>query len=180
MRIIAGTAKGRKLKTIKNNHTRPTSDRVKESLFNILGYPLDAFSVLDLFAGTGNLGLEALSRGAKKAVFVDNDSECYKIIRENITELGFDNNAVAIKKDCMLFIKNNKEKFDIIFMDPPYKLDSINELILAIFDNELLSAEGALIVEHDGSFSSEIKPFDRRKYGQTYLSFYKWVNYEGV
>ncbi len=180
MRIIAGTAKGRRVNSVKNDHTRPTSDRVKEALFNILGYPLNSFKVLDLFAGTGNLGLEALSRGAQKTVFVDLDHECYQVIKKNIADLGFKQKSVVLKKDCLQFIKDANEEFDIILMDPPYNISNINEYIYEIFNSKILSEEGVIVVEHDNSFKSEIEPSDKRKYGQTYLSFYKWLDYKGA
>src|SRR6056297_149625 len=120
MRIIAGIAKGRKIYSGNIEGTRPTLDRVKESLFNIIGYPLNGYNILDLFAGTGNLGLEALSRGASFVTFVDNNRECYRVIKRNVELLNFNARSEILNKDSLKFLEDTSKKFDIIFMDPPY------------------------------------------------------------
>ena len=124
LRVISGTAKGHKLKTIKGITTRPTADRVKESLFNIISGLIPKARVLDVYAGTGSIGIEALSRGAEFAVFVDKSNECSRIIRENLVSTKLIDKASVITGDIFITLnkisKNNK-KFDIIFLDPPYK-----------------------------------------------------------
>lgn len=174
MRVIAGIAKGRKISSGDIKGTRPTLDRVKESLFNILGYPLDGLDFLDLFSGTGNLGIEAISRGADKVVFVDENIKCYNLIKNNISMLGFEEKSEIIKADAISFLKKTNKKFDIILMDPPYDdVDIIVKTIEIVSENNLLKKNGLLIIEHDNKFKPTILPNDQRKYGSTYLSFYK-------
>ncbi len=173
MRVIAGIARGRKLISKDIKGTRPTLDRVKESLFNILGYPLNGLLVLDLFSGTGNLGIEALSRGADKVVFVDNNLECYKLINKNINILGFEERSDVLKADAESFLSNTNMKFDIILMDPPYKnIDLIFKVIKIVNEGSILKQDGLLVIEHDNKFKPIVLPNDQRKYGSTYLSFY--------
>ena len=118
MRVIAGKAKGIQLKTPDGMLTRPTTDRVKEALFSILQFDLPGTRVLDLFGGTGQLGIEALSRGAKEAVFVDAREEACRLIRENLKRAGF--TGQVVRGDYLTYLDQCREKFDIIFLDPPY------------------------------------------------------------
>ena len=133
MRVISGIARGTKISSIESLATRPTLDRVKESLFNILQNDIKNKVMLDLFAGSGALGIEALSRGAKKAYFCDNSKEAIKVLKQNLEKTKLIKNAIIINKDYKLALKEIKEKIDIIFLDPPYKLDlavkSIKELL---------------------------------------------------
>ena len=132
MRVISGTARGTKLKTIENISTRPTLDRVKEALFNILQDKLKDSVVLDLFAGSGALGIEALSRGAKKAYFCDKNPEAIKVIKDNLNKTRFIDKAIIFNCDYINAIRKINEELSIVFLDPPYKFDlavkSINEL----------------------------------------------------
>src|SRR5574344_2016770 len=118
MRVISGTAKGTKLNSIEELTTRPTLDRVKESLFNILQDSVRNQTVLDLFAGSGALGIEALSRGASKAYFCDLNDEAIKFIKQNLEKTKLTSNAIVVKKDYKSFIDSTNEKFDLIFLDP--------------------------------------------------------------
>jgi len=123
MRIISGTSKGRRLVTPKNQGLRPTSDRVKESVFNILGEIVEEKVVLDLFAGTGNLGIEALSRGARRAIFVEKGRQAVRLIQRNIAQCGMDGRSEIIPKDvnrAIGILKQRGESFDVILMDLPY------------------------------------------------------------
>lgn len=120
MRVITGKARGVLLKTPEGMLTRPTSDRVKEALFSIVNFDLPGANVLDLFAGTGQLGIEALSRGAKRAVFVDAREDACKIVRENLRRTKLENEAKVVRSDYLDYLRRCKEKYDIILLDPPY------------------------------------------------------------
>jgi len=152
LRVISGTAKGHKLKTLKTDKTRPTSDKVKGALFNIImGYIQDA-EVLDLFAGTGNLGIEALSRGAKEVVFVDKSEECIKIIKENLIHTKLLEKATIIKGDVSEVLKKlslEGKKFDLIFLDPPYNKGLVTETLQQIETYDLLESQGIIVAEKD-------------------------------
>lgn len=176
MRIISGQFRGRKLKTLEGMNTRPTADRVKESLFNILNTKVYDAKVLDLFAGSGSLGLEALSRGAVSCVFVDSSKEAINIIKENVSLCRAENSSKIINKDYLNVIKSTNEVFDIIFVDPPYSKGI--EIIVLENAKNILSEEGIVIIETD---QTDIPPeeinglikYDARKYGRTIISFYE-------
>lgn len=178
LRVISGTAKGHKLKTPKGNATRPTTDRVKESLFNIIAPYLQNANVLDLFAGTGSLGIEALSRGAESAVFIDKSQECYGIIKDNLIHTRLSEKAEVYSGDSILMLDRLKgKKFDIIFLDPPYSKGLIDEALINIIKNELICKDTVIIAERDAKdiILEEIGSLKRvrdQKYGDTVLSFY--------
>lgn len=175
MRIIAGLYKGRKIKAPKGFFTRPTQDRIKESLFNILFNEIYGKKVLDLFAGSGNLGIESLSRGAKSSIFVDEDKTAVEIIKNNLEHLKIDKNAQVLKLDVISAIKNfhkNNEKFDIIFLDPPYDKNYEEKVINSILEYDILNDKGLLIIEHSGFSNLDeaygfLKLIRNRKYGKT-------------
>lgn len=182
MRIITGVAKGKKLKNIKGMRVRPTLDRVKESLFNILANKVPDSNFLDLFSGTGNIGLEALSRGAKYVVFVDNHRESIGVIKENIKltcldhynyEIIFDDANKAIER---LSLRN--QKFNIIFMDPPYARGFVLPVINTIYQKNILEEDGIIVVEHNKEEElpdniGDLVMFRKEKYGSVFLTFYK-------
>lgn len=178
MRIIAGTARGRKIRSPKGDHIRPVLDKVKEAIFNIL-YNIADLEVLDVFAGTGSIGLEAISRGAEGAVFIDKDREAISIIRENIRICGFEDSCKVIPKHANVALKIlSKEgaKFDIIFVDPPYLKDLVVPTINLISEFDLLKKDGLIISEHHPkeeltNLCSGLEVTDERKYGQTLVSF---------
>lgn len=182
MRIITGIAKGKRLKSVKNMRIRPTLDRVKESLFNIISNRVPDSSFLDLFSGTGNIGLEALSRGAKYVVFVDNHKESIKIIKENIKLTCLDHyNYEVICDDANKALEKmalRGKQFNIIFMDPPYAKGFVIPVMENIYQNNILTDDGILIVEHNkyeelpDGIGVLIK-FRREKYGNVFLTFYK-------
>ena len=118
MRVITGTARGRRLKELEGLETRPTTDRVKEGVFNIIQFDIEGRRVLDLFAGTGQLGIEALSRGAASAVFVDQRRDAASIIRENLKLTGLSDRARVVNGEAMAFLSSQRERFDLIFLDP--------------------------------------------------------------
>lgn len=150
MRIISGSARGVQLKSPKGNSTRPTSDRVKESLFNILRDDLTDSDVLDLFAGTGALGLESLSRGARSATFVDNQTA--RLIHENSIKTKLEDRSRILRHDVLSaldYLQRHDESFDLIFCDPPYKNDLFEKIFEQIDQSDLLRIGGKLVVEHD-------------------------------
>ena len=180
MRVISGNARGKKLVSLEGMNTRPTLDRVKEALFNIIQFDIEDKDVLDLFAGSGAIGIEAISRGAKSATFCDNSIDAVKIIKTNIENTRSKDKATVINKDCSLALKQlgkENKKFDIIYLDPPYKTDFANKAIEEIINLNLLSKDGIIIVETDDNKKDEtintknIKIFDKRKYGRAILIF---------
>lgn len=180
MRIVAGTHKGRAVKSRKGNSTRPTLERVKESLFSIINPYVEGSSFLDLYSGTGNIAFEALSRGAKRAVMIEKDPEALKIIIENVNSLGFEDISRAYKNDTIRAIEilgKKREKFDIIFMDPPYKDEVCTETIKNIEKSGILAEGGIIIAEHHiaEKLHEKIgiyKKIDERDYSIKTISFY--------
>lgn len=179
MRIISGKARGTKLNTLEGLETRPTLDRIKESLFNILQNRIYGAKVLDLFAGSGALGLETLSRGADVAVFCDNSYQAIQIIKENVSKTHFENQAKIFKKDFKEILNSLKnERFDIIFLDPPYESDLDLDALEIIIENNMLSDEGIIILETDRKKEKydalnvlDINVYDLRNYGRVSLFF---------
>lgn len=152
MRVISGFLKGRNIAGYDIVGTRPTMDRVKESVFGTIQNYIREGVVLDLFAGTGNLGIEAISNGASKCYFVDNNKEAIKCINNNINKMNIDDKCVVLNEDYInalnYFIKNNL-KFDIIFVDPPYKYQIIENIIKLVSENKLLNSNGILVLEFE-------------------------------
>lgn len=180
MRVISGKARGKKLKSLEGMNTRPTLDRVKEALFNIIQFDIEDKVVLDLFAGSGAIGIEAISRGAKSVTFCDNSAEAVKIINTNIKETRSTQQARVINKDykeTLKYLAQNGEKFDIIYLDPPYKTEFANKAVEEITKLNLLSKNGIIIIETDDEKKEEeiinegIEIFDKRKYGRAILIF---------
>ncbi len=158
MRIISGKYRGTKLKTVKSENTRPTTDKVKESLFNTLGQIFYGGKALDLFAGSGALGLESLSRGIDYVIFSDKSLEANKVIKENIERLKLGEVSEVICADAFNTLKilgKNKEKFDIIFLDPPYFQNLYERLLKDIYKYNLIELDGIVTVEHDKSIEIE-------------------------
>lgn len=151
MRIISGTSKGRKLATPKSHSLRPTSDRVKESIFNILRGEIEGKLVLDLFAGTGNLGIEALSRGARKVVFVEKGRHALGLIQKNLAQFGFEERSETLPIDAsraVRVLKQGGKTFDVIFMDPPYEKGLIEKTLLRLSSHPVYHRDSLLVVEH--------------------------------
>ena len=178
MRVISGNARGTKLKTLAGENTRPTLDRVKESLFSIIQDKIQEAYVLDLFAGSGALGIETLSRGAKYAVFCDNEKQAIEIIQENIEKTKNVEKALIMKcdyTDCLEKVVLQNKKFDIIFIDPPYESSNRKNAIEIILQKNLLSEDGIIIIETQDKTESEkiteFNVYDERKYGRVSLIF---------
>lgn len=176
MRVIAGSARGRKLKTIDGIEVRPTTDRVKEAMFSILQSEIPGATVLDLFSGSGQLGIEALSRGAKRCVFVDSSRESIATTKQNLKTTGLFDQSVVITSDSIAYLKSCSEHFDIVLLDPPYK-SSLLEKALDITPS-ILSSRGVALCETtaDYSFSENIKKLSLKKeyrYGKIKLAIYR-------
>lgn len=174
MRIVGGIYKGRKLKTFEGDEIRPTSDMARESLFNILRDRIIDAKFLDLFCGTGAMGIEALSRGAKEVTFNDFSKKSVNLTKENLNSLGEINNAKISVSGALEFLQRTGEKFDIIFLDPPYKSD-LGEKALSVAKNAL-SDGGIVIFENEDGFGGEILgliKYDQRKYGRARFTFFK-------
>jgi len=146
MRVISGVARGRKLKEPLGEKIRPTSDKVKESIFNIIQFDIEGRRVLDLFAGTGQFGIEALSRGARSVVFVDSASESVKLIHENLETCNLSDKASVYARDVMRFIESD-EKYDLIFIDPPYDSKLAEVAVSKITEFDKLNINGIMICE---------------------------------
>ena len=156
IRIIGGRHKSYRIVFKALPALRPTTDRAKETLFSWLQFELENKSCLDLFAGTGSLGLEALSRGAQHVTFVEKEKNLYKNIIKNISNLGYENQIQAVCSDSFKWLKTNKQKFDLIFLDPPFDLIDYKMLIRAIFQNNVLNEDGKIFLESSKHTSLEL------------------------
>ena len=181
MRVISGVARGTKLNSIDSTDTRPTLDRVKEALFNIIQNIIDDSIVLDLFAGSGAIGIECISRGAKKAYFCEKSHEAVKMIRQNIEKTRFTDKSEILQQDYKKSLKNysvRNIKFDIVFLDPPYKNDIAVDAVQDIIELGLLRKNGVIIIETDEKERElkeleklQVEVYDLRKYGRVNLIF---------
>lgn len=176
MRIISGIKRGYKLIEFSGQDIRPTTDRVKESMFNLIQEFVPEAQVLDLFGGSGALTFEAISRGAKSGTIVDIDKNSISVINKNLDALGF-SNVKVLNCDAVNFIKTTKDKFSIIFLDPPYNRGFITPIIESIVENNLLTDDGIIVLESD--FSDEHSEFSglsilkQRKYGRSFVTVYE-------
>lgn len=181
MRIIGGTAKRRIIQAPKGKNTRPTQDYIREALFNIIQIYTPDSVCLDLFAGSGALGLEALSRGAKYCLFCDKDRASFTQIQENIQSLGFDDRSLVLKHDWKIAINDACDKnikFDLVFIDPPYKLGDIDSIFKKLVDSFVLNKNAIIIIERDKN-SEPMKPdkfshITHKEYGITAIDIYRF------
>lgn len=172
MRIISGKYKGKKLKGFNIEGTRPTMDRVKESLFGMIQNYIPNSVVLDLFAGSGSLGLEAISNGASKVVLCDNNIEVINVLRDNIK--SFDDDIELLLTDYKKFLKETDYKFDVIFLDPPYRAGVLNKAIRIIEDRELLNDSGILVCEYENiKIETSLDKIKEKNYGPKTVSVFK-------
>ena len=181
MRITGGQAKGRLLASLRGWKIRPTSDRVREAVFNLIGQDVSGFKVLDLFAGTGCLGIEALSRGAARVLFVDNSIQSIKLIKKNLALCGYESLGSVLKGDLSKGLPRKhpllKKKFDLIFLDPPYEKRMIPSLLGELSERDILASPSIAVAE---SFKTETLPevlgrlqmVSFRTYGETKISIY--------
>jgi 16S rRNA (guanine966-N2)-methyltransferase len=184
LRIIGGSARGRRLLSPKNFKIRPTADRVKESLFNILAVLLEEFDqcrALDLFAGTGNLGIEALSRGAAHALFIDKHKESVILVTKNLRLLGFTDRSRVIEKEAdaaLRFLEKTEPPFHLVFIDPPYRQGLAEKALNYLAASTLINENSLVIVEVSSAENlptafDSLKEFDRRIYGDTAIAFFR-------
>ena len=183
MRVISGTARGRRLVSPRDARVRPTSDRVKEALFSIITGILGSFSecvVLDIFAGTGNLGIEALSRGAARAVFIDNHRESIALVRKNLELTGFTGKSTILCRDAVAALKSLEDgglPFQLVFLDPPYGKDLPGKILEYLATSPLIGENSLVVAEFSardviGTTFGPLREIDRRTYGDTVLAFY--------
>lgn len=175
MRIITGTARGKKLAEPSGSEIRPTSDMVKEAIFNIIQFNIEGRSVLDLFGGTGQLGIEALSRGAKSAVIVDEMASAIRLIKNNLKISGLTGGTV-IQADALKFLESD-DKFDVIFLDPPYKSELLSKSLHKIVKFDKLNVGGIIICEgpandEPGELDMRYKKVRSYRYGQVRITMY--------
>ncbi len=177
MRVITGTARGRRLKELQGKDTRPTTDMVKEGMFNILQFDIEGRRVLDLFAGTGQLGIEALSRGAVHATFVEQRNDAVKLIRENLELCEFTDVSRVVTGEALGFLSAVREKYDLIFLDPPYESDLAEKALAHIARHDLLTPHGIIMVESDKNkqlpaLSAPYGIYREYRYGRIKLTVY--------
>ncbi len=180
MRVITGKAKGISLKTPTGMATRPTTDRVKEALFSIIQFDIPAAKVLDLFGGTGQLGIEALSREAKFAVFVDEREDACKLIRENLKRTRLEAQANVVRSDYMAYLRSCRDRYDIVFLDPPYAEVFLENSLKLITEIDILQSGGIIVTERPlgKDLPWEFPGFTRSrdyKYGNTLITIYRKV-----
>lgn len=178
MRVITGKARGVQLKTPEGMLTRPTTDRVKEALFSIINFDIPGAKVLDLFGGTGQLGIEALSRGAKSAVFVDAREEACRLIRENLKRTKLEQDAKVVRSDYLDYLERCREKFSVIFLDPPYAEVFLENALNRITEIDILQSDGIIVTERPlgKELPWELEGYTRSrdyKYGKTLLTLYR-------
>ena len=174
MRVITGSARGRRLKELEGMDTRPTTDRVKEGLFNVIQFDIEGRRVLDLFAGTGQLGIEALSRGARECVFVDNSPASLALVRQNLEICGFQ--GTVVRADALEYLRRCG-KFDLVFIDPPYHAGLYEDVLNAVFSFDILTEGGIILVEsmRGESMPEPSGPYRKGKtynYGKISLTLY--------
>ena len=176
MRIISGSAKGRRLTSLPGLDVRPTSDKVKEAVFSAIQFDIEGRRFLDLFAGSGQMGLEALSRGAASAVFVDSSQESLKVLKENVAACKFEDRSNIVRSDALSYLTMTNETFDIAFLDPPYKAGLLDKSLILL--SEKMSNYGIIICEHPIEVSlpdevAQFKVFKKYRYGKINVTTYK-------
>lgn len=182
MRVIAGTFRGRTLHTVRGLSVRPATDRVRQSLFDMLTHrvPLDGATVLDLFAGSGSLGIEALSRGAARAVFVEQDRDALDSLHDNLRTLGCDRRAQVVQQDALAFLRQPPTAFDLVFADPPYAFPDTAGLPSLIVGGGWVSRDGYLLIEHTREVTfapvPACTPGPVKRFGRTIISFFTPIN----
>ena len=174
MRVISGKSRGTSLYSLEGNHTRPTTDRVKESMFSIINFNIPDSIVLDLFSGSGALGIEAISRGAKKCYFVESSKQAADIVKKNIEKTNSGENAVLKIMDFKSFLTSVDEKFDVILLDPPYNKKMCDEAMEIIYERRLLNDGGVIMceTEYNEVITTQFTKKKEYKYGKTMLSVF--------
>ncbi len=179
MRVISGAYKGRILNTVSGLSVRPATDRVKQTIFDMLAnrIEMDGAKVLDLFAGSGGLGIEALSRGAVHTTFVESDQDAAQFIEQNIRMIGCEGETTIVETDALSFINRCTESFDLIFADPPYKYEETVTIPQKIFETKMLARHGYLLIEHTRELRFESTPQyaagPEKRFGKTLVTFFR-------
>jgi 16S rRNA (guanine966-N2)-methyltransferase len=177
MRVIAGKYKGKKLVSSTDNSIRPTTNKIKEYMFNVLQDYCQDKNVADIFSGSGGLGIESLSRRSKHVVFVDKSINSVNVLKENLNSLKLDSKYFQIfVEEALKFSARTSNKFDLIFMDPPFDYPPLNELLISIFSNKILNENGIMVVEHEisnpvNSDNNLFEIFKQKKIGRSLISF---------
>ncbi|WP_342559294.1 16S rRNA (guanine(966)-N(2))-methyltransferase RsmD [Metasolibacillus sp. FSL K6-0083] len=187
MRVVAGQRKGMPLKAIDGTTTRPTTDKVKESIFNIIGPYFNGGIALDLFAGSGGLGIEALSRGVDQAIFVEKDGRAFQVLQENIKKCRYENNTELFRTDAIRAVKGLLKReivLDYVFVDPPYHKDVYYDLVMQLVENGKITKSGIIVCEHakEVALPENYGPFQlirQETYGAAVVSIYRYVQEEG-
>ncbi|WP_042471636.1 16S rRNA (guanine(966)-N(2))-methyltransferase RsmD [Bacillus ndiopicus] len=187
MRVVAGQRKGMPLKAIDGTTTRPTTDKVKESIFNIIGPFFDGGIALDLFAGSGGLGIEALSRGADKAIFIEKDGRAFQVLQENIKKCRYEHDTELFRTDAIRAVKGLLKReivLDYIFVDPPYHKEAYYDLVEQLVENEKVALTGIIVCEHakEVSLPKNYGAFQltrQETYGAAVVSIYRCMQEEG-
>lgn len=183
VRVIAGAARGRALKAVPGSNTRPTTDKVKEAIFSMIGPYFDGGIALDLFAGTGGLGIEAWSRGAQRVIFVDKEKISLDIIRQNVKTAGAESAAELYRNDADRALKALAKRdiaFSLVFLDPPYKMTTMDAVMAELAEKGMLAGGATIVVEHDAShrYPEELAGFEQvkqAKYGDTAVTIYRYL-----
>ncbi|NLT94209.1 MAG: 16S rRNA (guanine(966)-N(2))-methyltransferase RsmD [Clostridia bacterium] len=183
MRVIAGFCRGRRLKSVKGLKTRPTADRVKEAVFNVLGSRVIDACFLDLFGGTGSIGIEAISRGCSLAVFVEKEKPALEVIKDNLQTCNVTDKAIILPVDCFKALKilNKKNlKFNLVYLDPPYKLDIIDEILEQLVSLHLLQEKAVVIAETAldmqlSAGNNNLQKVREDKYGDTKITYFQLI-----
>ena len=178
MRVITGSARGIRLKTPEGLETRPTADKVKEALFSVIQFEVEGRTVLDLFAGSGQLGIEALSRGAKRAVFVDAGKAAVALVKENLRRTKMTEQAMVLQSDYLSYLSRCREKFGLIFLDPPYAEQFLEKSLEIIVEFDILSPGGIIVTERpEGKeLTCDFEGYARSKdyrYGKTLVTLFR-------
>lgn len=187
MRVISGNLKGMHLQAVPGTTTRPTTDKVKESIFNMIGPYFDGGVVIDLFAGSGSLGIESLSRGMDHAIFIDKDRRAIQTIHTNLKKCRLEEQSEVFTNDAMRAVKaliKRQQKIDLLFLDPPYKLTKMYDLPIGLIEAQLFNENGQIVMESDQSVQlvDILGPFQKVKeqlYGQTKIAIYQQIDIEG-
>ncbi len=182
VRVVSGSAKGRPLKSVPGSGTRPTTDKVKEAVFSMIGPYFEGGAVLDLFAGTGGLGIEALSRGMESAVFVDMEPKSIDTIRANLKATNLEAKAQVYRNEAgraLSALEKRGRVFDLVFLDPPYRLKHGDELMLSMVEKGMLQEDAIIVLEHESNYAypEDIPGFYRLRqavYGETTISIYQY------
>ena len=178
MRVITGTARGRRLKELEGMETRPTTDRVKEGLFSAIQFDIEGRNILDLFAGTGQLGIECLSRGAERCTFVDLHKDAAALVRENVAYCGFESRARVVQGDYLAFLSSCREKFDLVFLDPPYSSGALDRALETIAKIDIVTGNGIIVCESpaESVLPEGTAPYEKGReyrYGKIKITLYR-------